>query len=679
MNPVAELRWLAFRLRLERAAGYWVTCIGGGAAAAGVMHSWIPLAIGNLAGLAVAFAADRFRRIEPRDVALHLDRELPQFEESTTLLLAPAEALQGLPRLQRDRIGARWDSGLVQHAIPRRELRRGLLTGAALALLGLALSRLPLPPAGATPGPAAALSSGSGTLAVRALEADIVPPAYTRAPKRRSSAVDLEVEEGARITWHAELRGPVRTAWLRGTSGDSVPLQHSGGVRWTGELRAARSQLWRLELTGPDTARARSGDIRLVVRPDRPPVLTVLRPEERTVVEPSAIAPVAVELVAADDYGIDSAGLNLTIATGRGEAVRFRRLRLPFTSRATDAGGTIRLRAALDLPALGLGAGDELYFVADVTDHREPVPNRSRSGTVFLSVVDTAQPPTADLARMALTVQPEYFRSQRQIIIDTEKLLADQPHISILDFRQRANDLGMDQGLLRLRYGQFLGEEFETQAGDAAEEHAHDDPENATLLGQTVKDKLRAAISAMWQAELYLRTAAPRTALPYEYRALEMLKQVQQDARVYVQRVGFEPPPIEVAKLRLTGSLKNLAALRRADSTAMRDTLPAIRTALRALTHPGITVAELGGLLELAGRELAGLAVDDPAHLGAVRDLRRFTDALASGAECEDCVARVARGFHRALPPPVPATPPEPRGTSVVGRRFDALLREATP
>ena len=678
MNPAGELGWLSFRLRLERAAGYWVTGIGGGAAAAGVMHSWIPLAIGNLAGLAVAITADRFRRITPREVALHLDRTLPQLEESATLLLQAPGELQGLSRLQRERIAARWNTALVRRAIPHGELRRGLFIALSLALLGAALSlRRPFAPA--KDGPAAALPSGSGPLAVRALEAEIVPPAYTRAPRRRSAAEDLEVEEGARITWLAELRGPVRAAWLRGTSGDSLPLRHVGGVRWTGELRAVRSQLWRLELTGPDTVRARSGDIRLVVRPDRPPVLTVLRPEERTVLEPTAVAPVAVELLATDDYGIDSAGMNVTIATGRGEAVRFRRLRLPFASRATDAGGALRLRATLDLPALGLGPGDELYFVADVTDHREPVPNRSRSGTVFLSVVDTARPPTADLARMALTVQPEYFRSQRQIIIDTEKLLADQPRLSVPDFRQRANDLGMDQGLLRLRYGQFLGEEFETQAGDAAEEHAHDDPENATLLGQTVKDKLRAAISAMWQAELYLRTAEPRTALPYEYRALEMLKQVQQDARVYVQRVGFEPPPIEVAKLRLTGSLKDLAALRRADSTATRDTLPAIRAALVALSRPGTAATELAGLLERAGQELAGLAVEDPAHLGAVQDLRRYTDALPSGTACADCAARVARGLYRALPPAAPTTPPEPRGGSIVGRRFEALLREGAP
>ena len=158
-----------------------------------------------------------------------------------------------------------------------------------------------------------------------------------------------------------------------------------------------------------------------------------------------------------------------------------------------------------------------------------------------------------------------------------------------------------------------------------------------------------------------------------------MLKQVQQDARVYVQRVGFEPPPIEVAKLRLTGSLKDLAALRRADSTATRDTLPAIRAALVALSRPGTAATELAGLLERAGQELAGLAVEDPAHLGAVQDLRRYTDALPSGTACADCAARVARGLYRALPPAAPTTPPEPRGGSIVGRRFEALLREGAP
>ena len=75
--------------------------------------------------------------------------------------------------------------------------------------------------------------------------------------------------------------------------------------------------------------------------------------------------------------------------------------------------------------------------------------------------------------------------------------------------------------------------------------HDHDDPENATRLAATVKSTLKSALSEMWQAEVRLRTHRPREALPYERRALDLLKRVQQAARSYVLRTGFDPPPID--------------------------------------------------------------------------------------------------------------------------------------
>ncbi len=673
MRPADHLAWLAARLRLERAGGYWLVCVGGGACVAGLLHSWIPLAAGNLAGLAVAAAADRFRRITPHDVALHLDRAMPELEESTTLLLEGA-APAGLAQLQQRRVAGRWDTARVAGAIPHRELRRCLWLALELALLGLVfLKAVPAPPApGAATAPAA---TGLVEIALRGLAADITPPGYTGARARRLTGEDLEVEEGARVRWEAEVRGPATAVWLAGSAGDSLPFTPAGGTRWRAEMTATRSALWRLRAAGPDTLRAQGPDVRLAVRPDRPPTLSVVRPEERTLLEPGAVTPQPVEVLATDDYGVDSAGLAVTVASGQGEAVRFRRLWLPFASR-TPQGGGLLLRVTLDLPGLGLGPGDELYFTAVATDHRLPVPNRSRSGTVFIAVRDTARAPTADLARMALGVEPEYFRSQRQIIIDTEKLLADSARLTRADFRARANDLGIDQGLLRLRYGQFLGEEFEEESSDVGEVHAHDDAENATLLGQTVKDKLRAALSAMWQAELQLRIGEPRAALPHEHRALEMIKLVQQDARVYVQRVGFEPAPIEVDRIRLTGKLTDLAGQQRAATRAAQESLPAIRAALALLAAPG----EPGPpALEAAGQELATLAVDDPVHLAGVRHLRRYLDVLAAGNRCDDCRAQVLRALYAALPP-APATPPrDTRSGSPVAGRFRALLGRATP
>jgi hypothetical protein len=40
-------------------------------------------------------------------------------------------------------------------------------------------------------------------------------------------------------------------------------------------------------------------------------------------------------------------------------------------------------------------------------------------------------------------------------------LLKDKDSISVEKFNNRSNDLGIDQKLLRLRYGKFLGEEGE--------------------------------------------------------------------------------------------------------------------------------------------------------------------------------------------------------------------------
>ena len=99
---------------------------------------------------------------------------------------------------------------------------------------------------------------------------------------------------------------------------------------------------------------------------------------------------------------------------------------------------------------------------------------------------DTTKTDDAELATMAMNIMPEYFRSQRQIIIDTDKLIARKKRIGKPAFNSTSNEIGFDQKVLRLRYGQYLGEEFENQIGGhspladndanllAGYEHRHD-------------------------------------------------------------------------------------------------------------------------------------------------------------------------------------------------------------
>ena len=70
--------------------------------------------------------------------------------------------------------------------------------------------------------------------------------------------------------------------------------------------------------------------------------------------------------------------------------------------------------------------------------------------------------PLAWKVDLGIDLMPEYFRSQRQIIIDSEKLLNEKASISKEEFNQRSNELGFDQKALRLKYGQFIGEEADS-------------------------------------------------------------------------------------------------------------------------------------------------------------------------------------------------------------------------
>ena len=200
---------------------------------------------------------------------------------------------------------------------------------------------------------------------------------------------------------------------------------------------------------------------------------------------------------------------------------------------------------------------------------------------------------------------PAYFRSQRQIIIDAEALLKQRGSLDTDTFIKRSDAIGVDQRILRLRYGQFLGEEAEGGAkapptgdlptsdatsaeghadhadhadddghdhGNAAEGtpvfgsatdvlseygHTHDHAEAATLLDPQTRAILKSALDQMWQSEGHLRQGHPDQALPYAYKALAFIKQVQQAERIYLARVGSELPPIDMAR-RMTGKRDGL-------------------------------------------------------------------------------------------------------------------------
>jgi len=280
---------------------------------------------------------------------------------------------------------------------------------------------------------------------------------------------------------------------------------------------------------------------------------------------------------------------------------------------------------------------------------------------------------------------PAYFRSQRQIIIESEALLKERGKLARAEFVSRSDAIGVDQRILRLRYGQFLGEETEggpkappttgdgdKPAAEVADEHGHeaaaqdkpepigdsaslleayghthDEAEAATLLDPETRKLLKSALDQMWQSELHLRQGNPDKALPFEYRALRFIKQVQQASRIYLARVGLELPPIDESR-RLGGERAGLQSRRDALAPAKLEASPVLQL-WQALdrNRAGATALELDAFERwLRMRE---------SELPDALDLYAAVDELRRAPACATCADRLRSRLWPLLVTPAPA------------------------
>jgi hypothetical protein len=217
-----------------------------------------------------------------------------------------------------------------------------------------------------------------------------------------------------------------------------------------------------------------------------------------------------------------------------------------------------------------------LIIRLSVADNHPPHPNVTQSESLILRWPTHVEAASVGMEGLVQKTLPAYFASERQIIIDSEALQAQRGNLAANRFAARADELGVEQKVLRLHYGEFLGEESERSAqhdddsaatskafgaeGNITSEygHVHDRPEAATLFDPDTRRILKSALNEMWQAELHLRQAHPDAALPYEYKALEYIKQVQQAERIYLARAGVQLPQVD-ADRRLTGDRAGLS------------------------------------------------------------------------------------------------------------------------
>ncbi|NJM24260.1 MAG: hypothetical protein HC859_00685 [Bacteroidia bacterium] len=445
----------------------------------------------------------------------------------------------------------------------------------------------------------------------------------------------------------------------------------------------------------------------------------------------SPAAKIDLRCAIADEYGLAGASIIATVSKGSGESVKFREQQLYFESPAHIAGTRISAARKLDLHSLGMEPGDELYYYIEATDSRQPVANRARTETYFVALQDTASQRLSVEGGLGVDLMPEYFRSQRQLIIDTEKLLRNKKGLDQHTFNATSNELGYDQKVLRLRYSQFLGEEFETEIGDAGldtqdgeqpveeqfghthdtenehnlvvektqaghehEEpkdptkkedpleafvHAHDDAEEATFFIQSIRSKLKAAVAVMWDAELHLRMYTPEKSLPYQYEALRLLKEISNDSRIYVHRTGFDPPPVKEDK-RLTGDLTEIGNSTSAADADLRKNYEPVTKAIALLESwrqqsPAQVDGKNKALLLDAGRQLAAAAIDNPSYLKGLSTLKSLTENEIEPAGKKAAIEFLITQFYNLLPGDLTYTP-KPGSMHALEKKFMEKLEE---
>ena len=522
-------------------------------------------------------------------------------------------------------------------------------------------------------------------------------PKYTRIGTQNSEQMNAKVLSGSTLLWEIQFDQKVDSVFLESGGKENAFIFKNKKYEFSNQVNT--SSFYNLKFK-KDGISYTSDLYAIEVFEDEAPVIDIKDLDQYSVFNHKGSKKLTLNAEIKDDYGIKNTYIIATVSKGTGESVKFREERLRFDNEIKSGSKRERVSKKIDLDKLGLTPGDELYFYIEAYDFKTPSPNYARSETYFASIKDTTSTQFAVEGTMGVDLMPEYFRSQRQIIIDTEKLIKQKSGISTQDFKSRSNELGYDQKVLRLKYGEFMGDEAEYGPGvaisseapqntegeetdlleaythdhdheeahahqeeehndDGKEEkedplaeylHNHDDPEESTLFTQSLKSKLRQALNEMWDAELYLRLYQPEKSLPYQYRALKLIQEIKNSARIYVHRIGFDPPPIKEDK-RLTGELKGIKTTTNQEIieednkyAAVKETLNILNTdeSIYQLNNEEITI------VEQAANVLAEEALKKPGQY--LETLQKLKNTIDGGSVSYQDRKQISKDLLSILP-----------------------------
>ncbi len=646
---------------------------------------------GVLAGT-LAWAQRRAAAYDERWLLRQLDARAPQLEDSADLLLADADALSPLQRLQQERVLKRL-SGLALELRPAWTWRHIALAIAASAVMAGAAVLLPGRQRALITAPVEPVAVGAAVL--QTPQIDVVAPPHTGQERRVIRALAVRAPAGSQLTWRLTFVPDAREVALVYLDGRRVRMVRARGG-WQATARLDRSALYRLVV---DNAAGQLN--RLDAVPDQPPTIRIERPTDTVTVASTGLKRWTVVFEARDDFGVlPTARLRLVRSEGQGENVRFRESEQLLVGVGTST--RRRFVAELDLAALGIGPGTELVAQLAIRDNAPGGGQGASSPSVILRIPGT-EAEAIGLEAAAQKAMPAYFRSQRQIIIDIETLLKARPRLSAAAFGERANTIGDDERILRMRYGRFLGEETEGQpkapsladlltndgntgkpvpktfvvpqghdefdghdhgaSSGAAKDpmaefgHAHTDEDSEALFDPVTRAKLKRALDAMWRTERALRLGEAVIALPPAREALGLIKDIQQAGRVFLARTGTRLPPLDEGR-RMSGKREGVDP-----ATSALDPVP------RADAPAAALFATLGARVPSAAELTAVQRWLGTAQVSDRLALLQALDAVRAEPLCAPCRARLRGALWGAMNRPA-AQVPRRADAGAVGRRY---------
>ena len=673
-----------------------------------IMKSW-PLTFIVFSGLTtMLLLIYRPWQLSLKNVCSYIDHQLKAVEFSTSLLLPQKTELSGLAKIQRHKVGQTLKEQAHKIKLTNNLAQAGIMA-LLLFLLGFSVSNLglfdskPISPS---------LRNGQENISLLPMDSiagkilpprlldqsvTIIYPKYTGRTQQTNNEMNIKALEGSRLHWKIEFSEVM----------DSVFIEVNG-ASWLMNLKSKsyfksmilrNSGIYNFRFVDSSGGVYLSELYSIEMIKDQRPILEVKGLKQFTSFEYGELKQLNFETAISDDFGVAEAAIVATVSKGSGESVKFREEKLPFDNRLEVGSLTVKLAKKLDLDRLQMDPGDELYFYIEARDLRQPEANFARSETYFAIIKDTLSNAFAVEGTLGADLMPDYFRSQRQLIIDTEKLIAIRSEIPKKEFNSTSNELGFDQKSLRLKYGEFMGDETEVggplvenddpqneedaadpleafthdhdgdnehnlveerTSGVADEEkkedplnsylHNHEDSEASTLFTQSLRSKLKQAMTEMWDAELYLRLFQPQKSLPYQYRALGLIQEIKNSARIYVHRIGFDPPPIK-EEVRLTGKIDEVKTFQKQEDAGTADNFLNIKLAAYRIEQIGSTEVISKSdrdLFERAGNELSLLAIEHPGkYLKSLQNLKWLSEGKAPTSSI---LEEVQKGLFQAIP-----------------------------